>query len=80
MFQPHALQRLDFPPVRAVLCTICTICEAKLLVYDPVRLNRPCRSLHIFMLVANAGMRNAATGESLSLGTLDWFTTLLSGI
>ena len=51
--------------MRAVLGTICTICEAKL--YDTVRLkinNRVARYM-LFMLVANAGMWNASTGESL---------------
>jgi hypothetical protein len=60
-----ALQRPAFFLVRAVLGTISTICEAKL--YDTVRLkinNRVARYM-LFMLVANAGMWNASTGESL---------------
>ncbi|SRR6266436_3834727 len=59
-----ALQRPAFFLVRAVLGTICTICEAKL--YDTIRLkinNRVARYM-LFMLVANAGMWNASTGES----------------
>ena len=59
-----ALQRPAFFLVRAVLATMCTICEAKL--YDTVRLkinNRVARYM-LFMLVANAGMWNASTGES----------------
>ena len=58
------LQRPAFFFVRAVLATICTICEAKL--YDTVRLkinNRVARYM-LFMLVASAGMWNASTGES----------------
>jgi alpha-1,2-mannosyltransferase len=61
----HALQRPAFFLVRAVLGTTCTICEAKL--YDTVRLkinNRVARYM-LFMLVVNAGMWNASTGESL---------------
>jgi hypothetical protein len=64
-----ALQRPAFFLVRAVLGTICTICEAKL--YDTVRLkinNRVARYM-LFMLVANAGMWNASTGESLVFDT-----------
>jgi hypothetical protein len=64
-----ALQRPAFFLVRAVLGTICTICEAKL--YDTVRLkinNRVARYM-LFMLVANAGMWNASTGESLLFDT-----------
>ncbi len=51
--------------MRAVLGTICTICEAKL--YDTVRIkinNRVARYM-LFMLLANAGMWNASTSESL---------------
>jgi alpha-1,2-mannosyltransferase len=62
---PLPLQRPAFFFVRAVLGTICTICEAKL--YDTVRLkvnNRVARYM-LFMLVASAGMWNASTGESL---------------
>ena len=58
-----ALQRPAFFFVRAVLGTMCTICEAKL--YDTVRLkinNRVARYM-LFMLVANAGMWNASTGK-----------------
>jgi alpha-1,2-mannosyltransferase len=64
-----ALQRPAFFLVRAVLGTICTICEAKL--YDTVRLkinNRVARYM-LFMLVANAGMWSASTGESLLFDT-----------
>jgi len=64
-----ALQRPAFFLVRAVLGTICTICEAKL--YDTVRLkinNRVARYM-LFMLVANAGMWNASTGESILFDT-----------
>lgn len=64
-----ALQRPAFFLVRAVLGTICTICEAKL--YDTVRLkinNRVARYM-LFMLVANAGMWNASTGEYLLFDT-----------
>jgi hypothetical protein len=60
----RALQRPAFFFVRAVLGTMCTICEAKL--YDTVRLkinNRVARYM-LFMLVANAGMWNASTGKS----------------
>jgi hypothetical protein len=60
-----SLQRPAFFFVRAVLATISTICEAKL--YDTVRLkinNRVARYM-LFMLVANAGMWNASTGECL---------------
>ncbi|KAI0278179.1 Alg9-like mannosyltransferase family-domain-containing protein [Russula aff. rugulosa BPL654] len=62
-------KRPAFFLVRAVLGTICTICEAKL--YDTVRLkinNRVARYM-LFMLVANAGMWNASTGESLLFDT-----------
>jgi len=65
MRSPLPLQRPAFFFVRAVLGTICTICEAKL--YDTVRLkinNRVARYM-LFMLVASAGMWNASTGESL---------------
>jgi Alg9-like mannosyltransferase family len=64
-----ALQRPAFFLVRAVLGTICTICEAKL--YDTVRLkiNNHVARYMLFMLVANAGMWNASTGESLLFNT-----------
>lgn len=58
-------QRPAFFFVRAVLGTMCSISEAKL--YDTVRLkinNRVARYM-LFMLVANAGMWNASTGEPL---------------
>jgi hypothetical protein len=75
-----ALQRPAFFLVRAVLGTICTICEAKL--YDTVRLkinNRVARYM-LFMLVANAGMWNASTGESLLFDTSIGSPPLLFGI
>ena len=63
--------------MRAVLATVSTICEAKL--YDTVRLkinNRVARYM-LFMLVANAGMWNASTGEpsmsNILLGSLSFF-------
>jgi hypothetical protein len=69
-------QRPAFFLVRAVLGTISTICEAKL--YDTVRLkinNRVARYM-LFMLVANAGMWNASTGESLLYTSLFELTNL----
>jgi hypothetical protein len=74
-----ALQRPAFFLVRAILGTICTICEAKL--YDTVRLkinNRVARYM-LFMLVANAGMWNASTGESLLVDTSIGSPPLLFG-
>ena len=75
-----ALQRPAFFLVRAVLGTMCTICEAKL--YDTVRLkinNRVARYM-LFMLVANAGMWNASTGESRLFDTSIGSPPLLFGI
>lgn len=69
-------KRPAFFLVRAVLGTICTICEAKL--YETVRLkinNRVARYM-LFMLVANAGMWNAST--ALLPSSFAMYTTMLA--
>ncbi|KAI9512479.1 asparagine-linked glycosylation 9 protein isoform a [Russula earlei] len=72
----EAGKRPAFFLVRAVLGTICTICEAKL--YDTVRLkinNRVARYM-LFMLAANAGMWSAS--NALLPSSFAMYTTMLA--